>query len=209
MTEITLEQIDHALRTVALLMQAQGEHGLAYLPIFERLEREREQMSSLDNRLAMAIARSSRQSAGPPAGEHPMATAPILFRDYPAFEEMLETSHYIEAQSRFFRDALRAHRALDRDILNWTKPTTGKISQLLNWLQGHLNELHGNARPESDNYRLFARGLAMDILFNLKGLHPDPPRSTSSNPWGIVRDEDAYWRCVAICSAAWTVAPEA
>ncbi|ESZ06409.1 hypothetical protein [Mesorhizobium sp. L48C026A00] len=58
MTEITIERIDDALATLALLMRAQGEHGLAYLPIFERLEREREQMASLDDRLARAVARA-------------------------------------------------------------------------------------------------------------------------------------------------------
>ncbi|WP_033839192.1 hypothetical protein [Mesorhizobium loti] len=57
MTKITIEQIDDALGTLARLMQAQGEHGLAYLPIFERLEREREQMASLNGRLARAVAR--------------------------------------------------------------------------------------------------------------------------------------------------------
>ncbi|WP_149904308.1 hypothetical protein [Mesorhizobium sp. SARCC-RB16n] len=56
-TKIILEQIDDALATVALLTQAQVEHGLAYLPIFERLERGREQMSSLNDRLVRAVAR--------------------------------------------------------------------------------------------------------------------------------------------------------
>lgn len=53
----TLKEIDQALAKLALLMRAQGEHGLAYLPIFERLEREREAMASLDARLDRAIAR--------------------------------------------------------------------------------------------------------------------------------------------------------
>ncbi|RWK41124.1 hypothetical protein [Mesorhizobium sp.] len=64
MTKYTIEQIDVALAKVALLMQAQGEHGLAYLPIFERLEREREQMASLDGRLARAAARAKELLPG-------------------------------------------------------------------------------------------------------------------------------------------------
>lgn len=60
-TEITIEQIDDALAKVALLMQWPGGYGLAYLPIFERLEREREQMSGLDGRLARAVARAKER----------------------------------------------------------------------------------------------------------------------------------------------------
>ncbi|MER8719628.1 hypothetical protein NKH64_14770 [Mesorhizobium sp. M0999] len=63
MPKIILEQIDDALATVALLMQAQGERGLALLPVFERLEREWEQISSLNDRLARAIARVNGRSS--------------------------------------------------------------------------------------------------------------------------------------------------
>lgn len=61
MTDVTIDQIDDALATLALLMKAQGEHGLVYLPIFERLEAEREKMASLDDRLARAIARAKER----------------------------------------------------------------------------------------------------------------------------------------------------
>jgi len=56
----TIDEIDAALAKVALLMRAQGEHGLAYLPIFERLERERETMANLDDRLDRALARAAK-----------------------------------------------------------------------------------------------------------------------------------------------------
>ncbi len=65
----TIDELDEALAKLALLMRAQGEHGLAYLPIFERLERERETMASLDDRLDRALARAgvrSRPSRLPP-----------------------------------------------------------------------------------------------------------------------------------------------
>lgn len=58
----TIDEVDDALGKLALLMRAQGEHGLAYLPIFERLERERETMASLDDRLDRALARASVRS---------------------------------------------------------------------------------------------------------------------------------------------------
>lgn len=64
----TVDQLDEALAKLALLMRAQGDHGLAYLPIFERLERERETMASLDDRLDRALARvgvRSRPSRSP------------------------------------------------------------------------------------------------------------------------------------------------
>lgn len=56
----TIDEIDDALAKVALLMRAQGEHGLAYLPIFERLERERDTMANLDDRLDRALARATK-----------------------------------------------------------------------------------------------------------------------------------------------------
>lgn len=65
----TIDDIDDALAKLALLMRAQGEHGLVYLPIFERLERERETMASLDDRLDRALARAgvrSRPLRSPP-----------------------------------------------------------------------------------------------------------------------------------------------
>ena len=60
---VTIDEIDDALAKVALLMRAQGEHGLAYLPIFERLEREREAMVNLDARIDQAIARGKGTEA--------------------------------------------------------------------------------------------------------------------------------------------------
>ncbi|MCA0275834.1 MAG: hypothetical protein LCH86_07515 [Proteobacteria bacterium] len=55
---VTLDEVDEALASLAMLMRAQGEHGLAYLPIFERLEREREAMANLDDRLERAMRRA-------------------------------------------------------------------------------------------------------------------------------------------------------
>jgi hypothetical protein len=57
---ITLGELDAALAKLALWMRAQGTHGLAALPIFERLEREREVLASLDVRLDLAIARGDQ-----------------------------------------------------------------------------------------------------------------------------------------------------
>lgn len=54
---ISVEQIDEAMADLARLMRAQGEHGLAALPIFERLERERARLVDVDDRLDAALAR--------------------------------------------------------------------------------------------------------------------------------------------------------
>lgn len=51
---ITLEDIDRALAAVAQIIRL---HGLVYLPIFERLEREREMRVDLEDRLTAAIER--------------------------------------------------------------------------------------------------------------------------------------------------------
>ncbi|MER9341817.1 hypothetical protein NKI41_13600 [Mesorhizobium sp. M0601] len=63
MTEVTIEQIDEALATLAGLIQGQGKRGLAYLPFFELLEAEREKMASLDDRLARALGRGKELPA--------------------------------------------------------------------------------------------------------------------------------------------------
>jgi hypothetical protein len=54
---VTLEQVDEALAFLALWMRAQGAHGLEVLPVFERLERERENLATLDARIDLAISR--------------------------------------------------------------------------------------------------------------------------------------------------------
>lgn len=92
--------------------------------------------------------------------------------------------------------------------MEWTEPTSDRLSQLLTWLQLCVNEHHEAPRVEADNYREFARGLAADLLFNFEHGYPERPDPNSPNPYGIMRDEDIYWRCVAICSTAWVPAPE-
>jgi hypothetical protein len=64
---VTLQEVDEALATLAAWMRAQGPHGMAALPIFERLEREREAMANLDDRLDRALARAKGRRPTPPA----------------------------------------------------------------------------------------------------------------------------------------------
>lgn len=59
---ISLTVLDDALAMLALWMRAQGDHGLAALPIFERLDRERESLAGLDDRLDRAIARAKQST---------------------------------------------------------------------------------------------------------------------------------------------------
>lgn len=53
----TIEILDDAMAVLAVLIRTHGRHGIAYLPIFERLERERAALVNLDDRLDQAIAR--------------------------------------------------------------------------------------------------------------------------------------------------------
>lgn len=68
----TLAAIEQGLADLARLMRAQGAHGLVALPVFERLEREREKLLDIDDRLDRAIARG-RSSKSPP---RPIADRP-------------------------------------------------------------------------------------------------------------------------------------
>lgn len=55
---ITVETIDWCLDQLALIMAAEDDGGVTYLPIWERLEREREALAYTSNpRLARAKAR--------------------------------------------------------------------------------------------------------------------------------------------------------
>jgi hypothetical protein len=62
---VTLEEVENALAIVAHVMRRRGAHGLAALPIFERLEREREAMANLDDRLDRALARAKARRPSP------------------------------------------------------------------------------------------------------------------------------------------------
>jgi hypothetical protein len=58
MTADMIRQIDEALATLAIAIRAHGEHGIRVgMPFFERLERERAMLVSIDERLDRAIAR--------------------------------------------------------------------------------------------------------------------------------------------------------
>ena len=64
----TLADIEEAMADLARLMKRHGDHGMAALPIFERLERERDRRIDIDTRLDAAIARRhSATRAMPPA----------------------------------------------------------------------------------------------------------------------------------------------
>lgn len=61
---VTVERIDSALAILATVIRSHPR-GRAALPIFERLERERASLASIDDRLdaALARARPTRQAA--------------------------------------------------------------------------------------------------------------------------------------------------
>lgn len=58
--EPTLAEVNHALCVVADVIRM---HGTAYLPIFERLERERDRLQGEQARLDRAVALSSGHAA--------------------------------------------------------------------------------------------------------------------------------------------------
>lgn len=61
----SLEDIEEGMANLAWLMRLHGKHGLGALPVFERLEREREKLLNVDQRLDAAMARA-RQPRRPP-----------------------------------------------------------------------------------------------------------------------------------------------
>lgn len=94
--------------------------------------------------------------------------------------------------------------AVDRDIREWTKPETEDPTHLLNWLQDRvgISTDEDAPRPELHDYRLWARGVACNLMWKRFG---DLPASMvdSSDAWNTRYDADTYWRCISICSAAW------
>jgi len=59
----TLEAIEQGLADLARLIRVQGAHGLVALPVFERLEREREKLLDIEDRLDRAMARAKPATA--------------------------------------------------------------------------------------------------------------------------------------------------
>lgn len=69
MNDPTIDMIDEALAVLALIIKIRGEKGRVFVPLFERLEAEREKYSSIDERLERALVRAkgrpSRLRQGP------------------------------------------------------------------------------------------------------------------------------------------------
>ncbi len=63
----SLAAIEKGMADLAMIIQHYGDHGLVFLPIFERLERERErklaQINTLPARLDQAIARCNQNAS--------------------------------------------------------------------------------------------------------------------------------------------------
>lgn len=57
---VTPERLDNALDRLAEVMIFMGDKGHIYLPIYERLEQELEQMRSADNKMSAVHARLKR-----------------------------------------------------------------------------------------------------------------------------------------------------
>lgn len=61
---ITVETLETALDRLAVIMSEAPEEGVAYLPIWHRLERELEALRNQDDALAGVRARLARLSSG-------------------------------------------------------------------------------------------------------------------------------------------------
>lgn len=57
---VTIEELDRHLDLIARLMQAAGRRADLYLPIWRRVQREREARSAADTQIAAALARLTR-----------------------------------------------------------------------------------------------------------------------------------------------------
>lgn len=101
------------------------------------------------------------------------------------------------------RHAWATQDSLDGDIRGWRQPSSGSVAQVIAWL---TENGHKNVTPY--DYRRRARALAASLLFKITdGVpHQMATRSVNDDKWSPDQKRD-YWRCVAICSAAWE--PEA
>lgn len=60
---ITVERIERALDTLALVMVQSGEEGSVYLPIYQRLERELTELRAEEDAMSRVLARVRRSMA--------------------------------------------------------------------------------------------------------------------------------------------------
>jgi hypothetical protein len=59
---VTAERIEKALDGLAQIMVDAGAAGRAYLPLFQRLERELAEMRAVDDAMAAVVARARRST---------------------------------------------------------------------------------------------------------------------------------------------------
>ncbi|MBZ9985312.1 MULTISPECIES: hypothetical protein [unclassified Mesorhizobium] len=103
---------------------------------------------------------------------------------------------------QFLQYTYRVQQTLDQDIENWEEPAEGKVDQTIEWLQER------NTNPDvvitPDNYRIYARSLAVNLLFVISNDRPiqQDHRVANESKWEE-RQQGEYWRCVAICSTGW------
>jgi hypothetical protein len=96
-------------------------------------------------------------------------------------------------------------RAVDQDIREWTTPDSEDPTHLLAWLQRYIDDAEPeDCRPELNDYRLWAHGIACDLMWTaLKEASVACSNSAHASHHWSTYEEQAYWRCVSICSASW------
>lgn len=95
--------------------------------------------------------------------------------------------------------AYNTQDSLDADIRSFSVASTGKVSVVMDWLIRQ-----GSKDPTPYDYRRHARAIAAALLFKITDGVPSAMarRIVNEDKWSR-EDQTNYWRCVAICSAAW------
>jgi len=102
------------------------------------------------------------------------------------------------------RHAWAVQDSLDADIRAWRTPATATVTETVAWLQAGRK-----VTVTPYNYRRHARAESARLLFKICDFvpHQMASRTINEDKWSEDEARD-YWRCVAICSAAWVEAAE-
>jgi hypothetical protein len=128
---------------------------------------------------------------------------PVLYPLHSSEQEITLERHRGDAyMTLVLTNAYAVHASLDHDIKSWQYSSTGSVPMIIDWLKG-VSEL--KADPTPYDYRRYARAHAAALLFKIIG-HQTPAamasRTVFDDRW-TKEQKLEYWRCVAICSAAW------
>jgi hypothetical protein len=98
----------------------------------------------------------------------------------------------------------RVQHALNREVSKWQTPSTGTMPEVLAMLKARTT--NPDAMPTPYDYRHHARRVAQDLFFKVADDYKDTPELITADCLEgdfTTAERLTFWRCVAICSAAW------